>query len=150
MIQTWEHGSVVIVVLPPFVFLLLDSRVHGGRGLTPLEWGTSNLYPKQSDQITTIITTICSGMERTGDGEGCHFTPLTACSDFWVKKKEILPAELLVKVSYAILRHVGLEGRGGSIRYLHPGRISHGLQGTDSWENHSKDCASVKWLTCET
>lgn len=147
MIQTCEHGSVVIVVLPPFVFLLLDSRVHGGRGLTSLEWGTSNLYPKakRSDNHNyhnhMFRNGKVQGMER-----GVTLPHSKLAQIFWVKKKEILPAELLVKVSYAISRHVGLEGRGDSIRYLHPGRTSHGLQGTDSWENHSKDWAPIKWV----
>lgn len=113
-----------------------------------LNGGPPTYIPKQSDQITTIITTICSGMEKYRGWRGVSLYPTQSLlSDFWVKKKkEILPAELLVKVSYAISRHVGLEGRGGSIRYLHRGRTSHGLQGTDSWENHSKDWAPIKWV----
>lgn len=56
-----------------------------------------------------------------------------------------LPAESLVKVSYAISGRVGLEGRGDSIRCLHPERTSREqLETVDSWENHSKGYASVE------
>ena len=135
MIQTCEHGSVVIVVLPPFVFLLLDSGIHR-RGLAPLEWGTSNLYI-QSDQITTIITTMFrNGKIRRGQGGKEGVTLRTAKRSLKERRRRrgiSLPAESLVKVSYAISGRVGLEGRGDSIRCLHPERTSRAqLETVDS------------------
>lgn len=54
-----------------------------------LNGGPPTYIPKQSDQITTIITTICSGMEKYRGWRGVSLYPTQSLlSDFLGKKEE--------------------------------------------------------------